>query len=963
MFTVTSGSQYCTVTTNGTCVTDGAGAHGNGESCTVEAMVALTATATEFTTESGFDYVTIGSTRFSGASGPTSVAMTAGQTFEWYADSTVTAAGFTICATEYVFPPSPPPAIPPPPFTSMWTVTSGSEYCFLVNNGACVTDGAGAHGNGESCTVEAAVALYATATEFTTEAGWDYLTINATRYSGASGPANVEMAAGQTFSWYADGSVTAFGFTICGSTGAHVFPPAPPQYPPPPPSPPPPSPGTCEDANTTGFAIGGAPATCTQLIPHCGHSSLGATIRSTCPVSCGQCMYPPSLPPPPMPPAPTGQLFVIVTGSSFCHVTANLTCVTDGIGGHGNAESCTITAQSDLLLTSAYFSTESGFDYVTVGGVGYSGTTGPDGIPMVAGSTISWASDGSVTAGGFTLCGTAVQGFVPPSPPSNPPLPSPPMSPPPPSPPWGTLWAIDSGSAHCSVVTAPTGGFSPESGITSDPMGACVTDDLGPHGNNERCTIRALLPVTLSVPYFNTESGFDFVTVGGVPYSGTNGPAGITIAAGSTMTWASDASVTTGGFTICASYTGNVPPALPALTPPPSPPPPLPPPPSPPPPSPSPSPPPSPLAPLPAASEYVDAVRLSVVLSGTVSSFDGNAFTDSLASTLNVPPASISLTVTAGSVAVEIEILAPPSVAVTDLSAQLSVSTLTTAASAAGSTLEEISAPPTSVQVAVPLPTPPPPSPDLPQSPDPSPPPPPSPEPPPPQPPPDPPATYIVAARAYDGTNCQGALSTDDLLGFANPLDVADSECVPVANFVSLRVSCTTGFPWLEMFSGVTCTGTRLLNFQFTSNGCVFPTHSFQPVGDRAAAWSSVSLTCELAPMGIIIGGAASAQSADSDSGVSVGLGVGIGVAVAAVLIAMAVAVYCLCIRESPFESSKKGGLSAQPVDVSSTSASSTVEMGGSSGGESKASRSVSATPFEMQESATMAVEDEETKI
>ena len=63
-----------------------------------------------------------------------------------------------------------------------WTVTAGSAYCFLTadaagNVGACVTDGLGRYGNSERCTVRAEQALYATATEFSTESCCDYLTI------------------------------------------------------------------------------------------------------------------------------------------------------------------------------------------------------------------------------------------------------------------------------------------------------------------------------------------------------------------------------------------------------------------------------------------------------------------------------------------------------------------------------------------------------------------------------------------------------------------------------------------------------------------------------------------------------------------------------------------------------------------------------------------------------------------
>ena len=41
-WTVTSGHQYCEVTSDGLCVTDGAGSHGHNEACTMRAEVTLT---------------------------------------------------------------------------------------------------------------------------------------------------------------------------------------------------------------------------------------------------------------------------------------------------------------------------------------------------------------------------------------------------------------------------------------------------------------------------------------------------------------------------------------------------------------------------------------------------------------------------------------------------------------------------------------------------------------------------------------------------------------------------------------------------------------------------------------------------------------------------------------------------------------------------------------------------------
>ena len=112
----------------------------------------------------------------------------------------------------------------------MWQVTSGSAYCQLTSGGSCVTEEPRNiyHGNNERCTITALVPLYATATEFHTEAHHDYITIGSTRYSGTVGPTNVQMAASSTMTWYSDHSVTQPGWTICGTA---AMPPAPPQPP------------------------------------------------------------------------------------------------------------------------------------------------------------------------------------------------------------------------------------------------------------------------------------------------------------------------------------------------------------------------------------------------------------------------------------------------------------------------------------------------------------------------------------------------------------------------------------------------------------------------------------------------------------------------------------------------------------------------------------------------------------
>ena len=93
----------------------------------------------------------------------------------------------------------------------------------------------------------------------------------------------------------------------------------------------------------------------------------------------------------------------MTSGSSFCQIDA-LGCATDGAGGHGNNEACTIRVDAAGTLTATQFHTESCCDYVNISGILYRGSTGPNGVAVAAGSTFAWGSDGSVTNAGWTIC-------------------------------------------------------------------------------------------------------------------------------------------------------------------------------------------------------------------------------------------------------------------------------------------------------------------------------------------------------------------------------------------------------------------------------------------------------------------------------------------------------------------------------------------------------------------------------
>jgi hypothetical protein len=71
--------------------------------------------------------------------------------------------------------------------------------------------------------------------------------------------------------------------------------------------------------------------------------------------------------------------------------------------------------------------------------------------------------------------------------------------------------------------------------------GSCITEGLGTHGNNERCTWTVLHSSTLSVISFSTESYFDRVTVNSISYTGSgSGLAGQTVDQGAVISWFSD---------------------------------------------------------------------------------------------------------------------------------------------------------------------------------------------------------------------------------------------------------------------------------------------------------------------------------------------------------------------------------------------------------------------------------------
>jgi hypothetical protein len=76
----------------------------------------------------------------------------------------------------------------------------------------------------------------------------------------------------------------------------------------------------------------------------------------------------------------------------------------DGTGSaYGDGEECVISVSGDVgPIAVQDFSTEGGYDKLTVNAIAYSGQAGPEGV--VPSGEITWTSDYSVTSSGWKIC-------------------------------------------------------------------------------------------------------------------------------------------------------------------------------------------------------------------------------------------------------------------------------------------------------------------------------------------------------------------------------------------------------------------------------------------------------------------------------------------------------------------------------------------------------------------------------
>jgi subtilisin family serine protease len=218
----------------------------------------------------------------------------------------------------------------------------------------------------------------------------------------------------------------------------------------------------------------------------------------------------------------------------------------------------------------ATYNTEAQYDKLTVNGVSYTGTDGPNGIKPVA--SITWSADNSVVKGGWKIC--AGEGGAGPAPTPTPPTPPPATPAPTPAPttPAPTPAPTTPAATPAPTTPAPTPAPTTPAPTPAPPSGPSnaawmVDGDCVLEGDNcvksrnfpekypdkEKCVIKAkgAFKIKIEPSEFSTERQYDWLKLGSTKYSGASGPDGQDTTAGQEITWSADYSVTKRGWRMC----------------------------------------------------------------------------------------------------------------------------------------------------------------------------------------------------------------------------------------------------------------------------------------------------------------------------------------------------------------------------------------------------------------------------
>jgi len=279
-------------------------------------------------------------------------------------------------------------------------------------------------GNTEGCAIAASTG-WINATSFETEIAYDFLVVGGTWFHGVFGPRGVAVSQGDIIDWYSDFSVVRKGWEICLNTTEP------------------------DQISTTEVSV----------------------THGRCSVT-DHCVSSPNFP-----------------------------------SNYGDLSRCVITLPAGFLYSSS-FQTESWWDFLFVGGETFSGTSGPYGFEVGAGTSIYWSTDESVTDKGWEIC-----------------------------------WE-ETERATVSQVTLTSGDC-----VVSDN---CVRTPNYPLNYNDMSSCGVVTPSGyIYSNSFSSEFGYDLVTVGAASFSGGAGPYGVEVEAGDFIHWSADGEVSNSGWEIC----------------------------------------------------------------------------------------------------------------------------------------------------------------------------------------------------------------------------------------------------------------------------------------------------------------------------------------------------------------------------------------------------------------------------
>ena len=126
----------------------------------------------------------------------------------------------------------------------------------------------------------------------------------------------------------------------------------------------------------------------------------------------------------------------------------------------------------------------------------------------------------------------------------------------------GGAFFASSGSVLRLNSTTVTGNAASQLNFANVTSGLCTSSGdcfrspnyPAPYNNFDRCTMSILQGTTLQVDFFDIQDQFDTLTVGGVEYSGNQGPTGVLVSPGDEILFEADGTTTLPGFEICSTY-------------------------------------------------------------------------------------------------------------------------------------------------------------------------------------------------------------------------------------------------------------------------------------------------------------------------------------------------------------------------------------------------------------------------